>query len=178
MNKKIFHYPKNDMMKLLAMLQEKYGKDFSEMVVKHIENGRYNKPEFLRELKSIYGNEVLEAVAELNGKKVFRAWRNRRRESDGTIDGLIKLLWKPLKKQGLEYTFTETEEGVLMNCTKCPYYDAAKTLGYEEEIYYMHCASDPYIVEGFNPNIGFKRTKTLMDGDCCDHFYYYKDKSK
>lgn len=48
---------------------------------------------------------------------------------------------------------------------------------YMEMANYIFCAGDPYIVEGFNPKMGFKRTKTLTLGDdCCDHFYYYKDK--
>jgi predicted ArsR family transcriptional regulator len=114
-------------------------------------------------------------VAEFNGKQVVRGWRNRT-SKDSTIHGLIKSLWVPLKKDGWEYTCTETEEGVLMNCTKCPQYDAAKEFGYEEEWYYFLCFQDAYIAEGYNSKMGFKMTRTLMQGhECCNHFYFMKD---
>ena len=84
-----------------------------------------------------------------------------------------------MPEQGFKCTILETEmeseTGMQNIVTKCPIYDTAKRLGLTEEIYYLCCASDPFMAEGFNPNIGFKRTKTLMEGDeCCNNFLYYK----
>ena len=46
----------------------------------------------------------------------------------------------------------------------------------EEDLMYQHtCSVDECIATTFNPQIGFRRTKTLMQGDeYCDHFYYMK----
>jgi hypothetical protein len=36
----------------------------------------------------------------------------------------------------------------------------------------LSCARDFALINGFNPNITLKRTKTLMEGaDCCDFRY-------
>lgn len=46
-----------------------------------------------------------------------------------------------------------------------------------EDIGFWICEGDGPSVEAFNPSIGFKRTRTLMQGDgCCDHIYFYKDR--
>jgi len=55
----------------------------------------------------------------------------------------------------------------------------AKRHGITEQLFYMCCENDQFIAEGFNYNIGFKMTKTLMQGDhCCDPFYCYRDNSR
>lgn len=37
------------------------------------------------------------------------------------------------------------------------------------------CEGDAPMAAAFNPDIGFQRTKTLMEGaDCCDHVFYLK----
>ena len=42
-------------------------------------------------------------------------------------------------------------------------------------LYHHTCSADEAMVSGFNPKIGFRRTKTLMQGDdYCDHYYYMK----
>ena len=62
-----------------------------------------------------------------------------------------------------------------MNITKCPLADLAKEVNAEDWGYILYCCDDPNIVEGFNPEMDLKRTKTLMQGDdCCDHFYCMK----
>jgi hypothetical protein len=62
-----------------------------------------------------------------------------------------------------------------MRCTKCPAYEMAKDMNATEWLYHHICSIDEYVVSGFNPKIGFTRTKTLMQGDdYCDHYYYMK----
>ncbi len=130
----------------------------------------------LRILKERFGEGVYEEIVKQNGERSLKEWEEIAKNNGGnTIEDLIKVLWEPLKNEGFEYSFQETEDGVQMNCTRCGLYEMAKHLGITEEAFYMYCASDPYITEGFNSDIGFKRTKTLMQGhDCCDHFYYMK----
>ncbi len=134
----------------------------------------------IRAFKERFGDEAYQVAAQLNGNKAFSEWRELARKSENnSIESLISLLWEPLKSQGFEYEFEKTNDGFQMKCTRCGFYELAKYCGITDEAFYMVCEADPYIVEGFNPNIGFKRTKTLMQGhDCCDHFYYYKNKEK
>jgi predicted ArsR family transcriptional regulator len=133
----------------------------------------------LKIMKEHFGEQAYEVFVKAMGEQVSVQWRKIAEEcGDNSIEALIKHLWEPLREHGFEYTMEVTESGYQMNCIKCPQYDLAKHNGITEQMFYMACASDPFIAEGFNPNIGFKRTKTLVQGDsCCDHFYYYKDKS-
>jgi predicted ArsR family transcriptional regulator len=130
----------------------------------------------VRAFKEKYGEEAYQIVIKQNGERAFTEWKNiSEKNGSNSIEDLIKCLWEPLKKEGFDYEVEITEAGFQMKCTRCGLYDLAKHFGITEEAFYMICECDPYIVEGFNPNIGFRRTKTLMQGhDCCDHFYYMK----
>jgi predicted ArsR family transcriptional regulator len=134
----------------------------------------------LKIMKEHFGEEVYQVLVKAIGEGIRSQWSKKAEEDrDNSIEALIKLLWEPLREHGFEYTQEEAEIGFQMNCTKCPHYELAKRHGITEQMFYMVCEGDHFIAEGFNPNIGFKRTKTLMQGDdCCDHFYYYKDKEQ
>ncbi|MFW9990751.1 MAG: L-2-amino-thiazoline-4-carboxylic acid hydrolase [Candidatus Odinarchaeota archaeon] len=94
------------------------------------------------------------------------------------IANLIRLLWEPTKKD-FSFTVEEKNGGTQIYCNHCPLATLAKELDFTRWGYDYYCSSDEWIVEGFNPEIGFKRTKTLMEGDdCCDHFYYIKSTLK
>ena len=133
---------------------------------------------FIRTLQKRFGDEVYQIIAKQNGENAFAEWKSISEKSgNNSIDDLIKYLWEPLKKDGFEYEVEKTELGIQMKCTHCSFYDMAKHFGVTDEAFYMICEADPYITEGFNSEIGLKRTKTLMQGhDCCDHFYYLKNK--
>ena len=132
----------------------------------------------IRALKERFGDEVYQIVSKQNGEKALVEWKSiAEKIGTNSIEDLIKCLWEPLKNEGWDYEINETEKGIQMKCTRCGLYDLAKYCGITEEAFYMFCGNDPYITEGFNPNIGLKMTKTLMQGhDCCDHFYYIKEK--
>jgi len=134
----------------------------------------------LKLMKDRFGEEAYDVIVEANRERVKEAWRIKAEEhGDNSIESLIKLLWEPLPKEEFNYTMEKTDTGVQMICTKCPGAEKALRLGVGEQNYYLFCKNDWFIAEGFNPNIGFTMTKTLMRGDdCCNHFYYYKDKNK
>ena len=134
----------------------------------------------LKILKEHYGEEVCHIFAKLQGEKILEDVRKKSEEiEDKSIDSYIKLLYEPCLALGNELTIEKTDEGVQLYCGRCMPHDGAKRHGLVEEGYYIACSTDPYLIEGFNPNIGLKRTKTKMQGhDCCDHFFYYKDKNK
>ena len=134
----------------------------------------------IKAMKERFGEEVYDVLVKLNSKGIKEEWKKKAEEhGDNSIESLIMLLWEPLSEHGFDYTVEKTEAGVQIKCTKCPNVDVALRHGVGEQMYYDICKGDWSIVEGFNPNIGFTMTKTLMQGDdCCNHFYYYKDKDK
>lgn len=128
-------------------------------------------------LQPIYGDGVVSSIVSFLGE-------NRQKEMEqvasklerNSLDDFIKMVWEPLKQQGYEFTIERTDNKVEFNVTKCPGVEKAEEWGYMDNAYHIICASDPYIVEGFNSNIGFTRTKTLMQGhDCCNHCYFIKE---
>ena len=129
----------------------------------------------LNALKNKFGSAVVDVVQQANSQAICHTYLAQA-TSDGTIDDLINVLWEPLRSKGYEFTIEQTDEGVQMECTACPWAMLYKNLGGAEWGYQLYCAADESLVESFNPTIGFKRTKTLMEGhDCCDHFYFIKD---
>ena len=126
----------------------------------------------LRILKAHYGEEVYHVLVAAKGNEIISAMSQKR--EDNSLEAFIDAMWT--LPDSFENTITKTESGYQMNVTKCPMYDLAKRLGITEEDFYLICENDQFVPEGFNPNIGYKRTKTLMQGhECCDHFYFYKN---
>jgi len=135
--------------------------------------------DILNLMKERFGEEAYDVIVKASGVRVKQGWKKKAEEhGDNSIESLIKLLWETLPPE-FEWTMEKTDAGVQMKCTKCPTAERALRLGVGEQFYYVICKNDWAVAEGFNPNIGFTMTKTLMQGDdCCNHFYYYKDKSK
>ncbi|XMB65922.1 L-2-amino-thiazoline-4-carboxylic acid hydrolase [Mycoplasmatota bacterium zrk1] len=143
---------------------------------KHYSKDRMSILKYIQDNINVDINPVIEGYCK---KSVRNYWKGlAEQKTDHSIQALVKHLWdEHCKPSGFEYEVEVTDEGVQMKCTYCPLVDEAKESGGTEIGYSCFCATDPAIVEGFNPNIGFKRTKTLMEGDeCCDHFYYLKKK--
>ena len=124
-----------------------------------------------------FGEMAYQIFVRARGKEIVKHMSQRAEElGDDSLEAFIKDQWELLPEQGYENTVSKTEAGFLMNVTKCPLHDLAKKQGITEQMFYMCCEGDQYAPEGFNPDIGFKRSKTLMQGDdCCNHFYFYKE---
>ncbi len=91
------------------------------------------------------------------------------------IQGIHDFLWSTLPELGFEFSFVDHSDSREYKITKCPWADFASENGIEDFVFAYHCMSDYPIVEGYNPNIEFTRTKTLMMGDdCCNHCYRMK----
>jgi len=131
----------------------------------------------LRAFKEEYGETAYDVAVRHLGEKAIVEWGKKAEEhGSNTIADFIKLLWEPLKGNVVDYSVTESEEGFQIICTRCTYSEMAKRNGITDECYYLDCATDPYKAKGFNPKIGFKRNKTLIEGhNCCNHFYYMND---
>lgn len=132
----------------------------------------------LEALKNAFGAQVPEIVAVERAKKVKAFWQSvAEQQGRNDIEGLKQTLWAWVAEAGFEFTSSETTEGTQFIVTRCPLAEMARAIDAAEWGYLCYCADDPHIVAGFNPQIEFRRTRTLMAGDdCCDHFYCMKAK--
>ncbi len=132
--------------------------------------------DILRTLEGRFGTEVINIVSEMVAEKTEKFWaRTSRRFPDKSIDTLLHIMWEPLENEGYDFSIERTDRCAQIYCTKCPVYDLAKELKVTDLAYIFHCLTDPFKVRGFNDKIGYRRTKTLMEGDeYCDHYYFMK----
>ena len=131
---------------------------------------------------------VLEAAAErfrrervhallekICGDETRAHWAGLVRTGGSSLDDLVRLLWDPLPELGFDFSSERRLDGLQFCVTRCPNHELAGRLGGNAADWLLHlvCATDPYVVEAFDPPIRFRRTKTLMLGDDhCDHAYF------
>ena len=70
----------------------------------------------------------------------------------------------------LEFKVVEqTPTSAGLDVTRCKYAEMYREHGLEDFGFLLSCGRDYALFEGFNPDIEFTRTKTIMQGgDCCD----------
>jgi hypothetical protein len=137
------------------------------------------KPERVNALLERYENEfgkvAEQRVLEIIAEETKAAWESVAEErEDNGVQGIIDTLWESFRNVGGEFTIERTENSAQVHCTRCPMADTYHKIGKPEYGLIFHCSTDPHIVAGFNPDMEFKRTKTLMMDDCCDHYYCLK----
>ena len=133
--------------------------------------------EDLNALREVFGNRVEEIVKESRSKRIVKEWQ-KIAEAHGRNDvqGMKETLWQWVLEEGIEYEVEDTSEGTQYKVTRCPFAEMTREIGAADWGYICFCEDDEPMVAGFNPEMGFKRTKTLMQGDdCCDHFYFMKE---
>ena len=71
----------------------------------------------------------------------------------------------------------QTENAFSFNVTRCRYAELYEELGIRELGAALSCARDYALIEGFNPDVTLKRTRTIMEGAShCDFRYCLKGK--
>ena len=131
----------------------------------------------VRALEAQYGPEVQKVITDIPCKQAREKWAQRANEKDDhSMEGLLETLWEPLKVRGFVFTRDDRPGGVQYRVTKCPKADLAIELDAADLGYVFFCATDACLVNGWNEQIGFLRTQTLMEGYAvCDHYYYLKE---
>ena len=159
---------------MMATEDERLQEKIAEMGMHMYQDYLIKTIDLLNRMKATFGPDVAKVVDQMVADRTLKQWSEiAQSETSHTIEDLVRLLWEPLRTRGFEYTIEKKEAGVQIYCTKCAFVDMAKEIGGTEWMYHLNCGTDPHIVAGFNPQIGFQRTKTLMQGDdCCDHFYH------
>jgi predicted ArsR family transcriptional regulator len=131
----------------------------------------------LNALREEFGQRVEEVVRANRAQKLEVEWHHiAEAHGRNDIQGMKETLWQWVLDAGIEYEFEDTAEGTQVRVTRCPLAEMAREIGAADWGSICFCADDPAMVAGFNPKMGFRRTKTLMEGDdYCDHFYFMKE---
>jgi hypothetical protein len=114
---------------------------------------------------------VIREDAILSGKILAEEYSGN---SIAELSKIAKEVWA--KDDGLEIKMVkETEKELFFDVTFCGYAEIYEKLGVKELGCILSCIRDFCFLEGFNPTITLKRTKTIMEGaDYCD-FRYVKE---
>ena len=115
--------------------------------------------------------QVIREDAILSGKTLAEAYSGN---SIAELSKIAKEVWA--KDDALKIKMVkETEKELFFNVYYCGYAQIYEKLGVKEFGCILSCIRDFYFLEGFNPKITLKRTKTIMEGaDYCD-FRYIKE---
>jgi len=167
--------------KLLKTTTKRRGTANQELM-KQLENLEHshmrNTIELLDALKQRFGQEVVDIVDKVVAERTLREWTAIAENAKAnTLDDLIRSLWSSkVRSRGYKFTIERGETGVSVLCTRCPVHELARELGATEWMNHLVCKGDPHIVEGFNPKLGFRHIKSLMEGqDACQQLYFKKN---
>jgi hypothetical protein len=129
------------------------------------------KAELFRALIARYGLEVLGVVQEF----VIAQTRERCRQASidkRGLDTIMEILWKPAGDMVQSEVLEKTATTLRLKVTRCIFAEEMRRHGAAETGFAFYCSYDYGFCQGFNPELRFTRTRTLMQGhDCCDHGY-------
>jgi len=118
------------------------------------------------------GESALRDLEEYEIRKMKRIWNSIGEKKGRSLEVLIEELWGGAGEDFDYSIVAQSEDEVRIECRKCPFVSLSLDNGMKEIGFSKYCMSDYGIVEGFNPNIEFTRTKTLMEGhEACNHRY-------
>ncbi len=137
-----------------------------------------------REIEALMAGEIIEAFNQEIGKEktlqvmgnVFQSMAKKAGErmkeylGDNSLEKVPETLQYFAKGGALELAEPEkTSTGIIIRVTRCRYVEMYQKYGLEEYGHILSCKRDFAFWEGFNPQIKFTRTQTIMDGaDHCD----------
>ena len=160
-------------------LEEKHREKLASLVHKIRTSRKYPSKltKLIDKYVNEYGREADSEVLELIAEETQYAWSGLAKErGSNSIDDLLDTLWSGFGSIGGEYSVSREGGRVQIYATKCPMADTYRKIGMEEFGLMFHCSTDPHIVSGFNENMNFEISKTLMAGDdCCNHCYSMKE---
>ena len=132
-------------------------------------------------LRERFGEEVDKLIVENVGQRTFNTFEKiSKLLGDDSLETFISLLFDPLPDMGWRMEEKDENGKYFRKITYCPKCEMAKKIGAEKLMYLLACCTDHYSSTGFNKDIRFDRTSTLMEGGpCCDFcFYMAKDKEQ
>ena len=113
--------------------------------------------------------EVIREKAILSGKTLAEEYSGN---SIAELSKIAKEVWA--KDDGLEIKMIKEKE-LFFDVSYCGYAEIYEKLGVKKLGCTLSCIRDFYFLEGFNPRITLKRTKTIMEGDDYCNFRYVEE---
>ena len=112
--------------------------------------------------------EVIREKAALSGKTLAQEYGGN---SMAELSKIAKEVWA--KDDALEVKMIkETDKELFFDVSYCGYVEIYEKLGVKKLGCILSCIRDFYFLEGFNPRITLRRTKTIMEGgDYCNFRY-------
>ena len=112
--------------------------------------------------------EVVREDAILSGKTLAEEYSGN---SIAELSKIVKEVWA--EDDAFEIKIIkETDKELFFDISYCGYAQIYEKLGVKKLGCILSCIRDFYFLEGFNPKITLKRTKTIMEGaDCCNFRY-------
>ncbi len=115
--------------------------------------------------------EVIRENAIFSGKTLAEEYSGN---SMAELSKIAKEVWA--KDDALEIKMVkETEKELFFDVSYCGYAEVYEKLGVKKLGCILSCVRDYYFLEGFNPKITLKRTKTIMEGDDYCNFRYVEE---
>jgi predicted hydrocarbon binding protein len=109
--------------------------------------------------------QVINEDAILSGKRLAEQYAGN---SMAELSKIVKQVWAEDDAMRIEI-IRENDSELFFDVIYCGYVEIYENLGIREQGFVLSCSRDFPFVEGFNPNIELRRTKTIMEGaDYCD----------
>ena len=151
----------------------------SEMRITHLKRREIQAPiiaSFIKGFAEEIGYDKAIAIAEKvirddaisSGKKLARGL------AKNTLSELSKIVTEVWAEDGAMRIemIRQSDNELFFDVTYCAYAEMYQKMGIRELGFILSCSRDVPFIEGFNPELELRRTKTLMDGaDCCDFRY-------
>ncbi len=110
-------------------------------------------------------DNVIRQDAVASGKKLAQEYSGN---TLAELSKIVKEVWAKDNALTLEM-LKENESTLFFDVTHCEYAKMYVRMGIEDIGFILSCNRDFSFMEGFNPQIELKRTKTIMEGaECCD----------
>jgi hypothetical protein len=111
--------------------------------------------------------DVIVSIAREQGRALAAA------RGDNSLTSFAATLEPWTRDDALRMEVTEqSDERLAFDVTRCRYAELYRALGIPELGAVLSCNRDASLIEGFNQNVTFVRTRTIMQGAACCDFRY------
>lgn len=153
------------------------GEDESQ--ISHLQVRRLQAPlvsSLIKEFAEVLGNDKAYEITQrvVNKDAILSGASLAREYSGNSLEIMLKIVQEVWAKDS-----TMTIENVELNetslkfdVTKCGYAEMYQSFGIQELGHLMSCSRDFAFMDGFNPDIELRRSKTIMEGDTICNFCY------
>ena len=109
--------------------------------------------------------QVINEDAILSGERLAEQFAGN---SMAELSKIVKQVWAEDDVMQIEI-IRENDSELFFDVTYCGYVEMYKNLGIRELGFILSCSRDFPFIEGFNPDIELRRTRTIMEGaEYCD----------